>query len=178
MPMRKIAALLLVAAVSIGLLAGCGEKSPAKSEQPLAEHTGNYQTTANINYKDLKATAVICQDIGSCSVSFTAPASLKDMAFVFGEDAVDVSYKGLGFQFDPQSLPGGALARIMTSSINKAMRNDGISVTLTDSGIDLTGMLDVGEFTLQLDRDSGNILKLSVPSEELEIEFLNFRFLD
>lgn len=177
MPMRRFAA--FVAAFGILLMAGCGKAAANLPKRPLSGHTGNYETTADISYKGLEATAILSQESpGSCSVSFTAPASLKDMAFVFNEDSVDVSYKGLSFQFDPQSLPGGALAKIMTSSINKAMKDDGITVSADETGIDLTGVLDVGEFTLRLDGQNGNLLKLSVPSEDLEIEFLNFRFLD
>lgn len=173
--MRKLVSALLL----FSLLGGCGPSPPAEPSSPLEGRSGNYDTTAVITYKELKATATISQESPeSCLVRFASPDSLGDMAFVFRRDSVDVSYKGLAFQFDPQSLPGGAVAKVAVNAVNKAMMGDGVSLALTDAGMELTGMLEVGEFKLRLDADDGNLLKLSVPSEELEIEFVNFRFLD
>lgn len=162
------------------LFCGCGttgENVPGKT--PLAEHSGNYRTTAHINYKDLKASASISQETpSSCSVVFESPPSLKEMAFVFRQDSVDLSYKGLSFSFNPDSMPGGAVAKLAVSAINKAMKDEGLNVALDGSALEVTGMLENGEFSLKLDGKTGNLLKLSVPAEELEIEFVNFQFFD
>jgi hypothetical protein len=99
------------------------------------------------------------------------------MAFVFHGDTVDLSYKGLSFSFDPQSLPGGAVAQIAVSSINRAMKDDGITMDYSAGALTLSGIMESGEFTLRLDKENGNLIKLWVPSEELEIEFANFTFL-
>lgn len=177
MPVRFIR-IVLTAALCLGL-AACSGGPPEPPQAPLAGRSGNYNTQAVIRYKELSATAIIAQKTPeSCSLNFTSPDSLKDMAFVFHRDSVDVSFKGSSFRFDPRSVPGGAVANVTVTAISKALQDDGITVNRTDQGTELTGMLGVGEFTLSLDPESGSLVKLSVPSEELEIEFQNFRFLD
>lgn len=173
--MRKLLTLLL----SLALLGGCAAKPPAAPQSPLAGRSGNYETTANIVYRGLEATASIAQSTPeSCRVAFSAPDTVEGMELTFARDSVGVAYKGLSFQFDPGSVPSGAVARIAVEAIGKAMRDEGVELRQTESGLELCGALDAGEFTLRLDAESGNLLKLSVPSEDLEITFENFRFLD
>ena len=170
---------LIVAGVLCAGLCACGSAAPAEPVPPLAGHTGNYDTQAKITCGELSATATVSQESpDACTVTFTSPDSLEDMAFLFRQDSVDVSYKDLGFQFDPGSVPGGAIAKVMVSAVGKAMRDDGVTAESTEAGTELSGTLETGAFTLRLDPESGSPLKLSVPSEELEIEFVNFRFLD
>lgn len=160
------------------ILSGCA-KEPAKSKLPLKEHAGGYSTTANITYKELRAVAAISQETpSSCSVTFESPPSLESMGFIFRQDGVDMSYKGLSFSFEPDSLPGGAVARLAVSAINKAMNDDGLSVGIDGSALEVRGIMESGDFILRMDKETGNLIKLSVPGEELEIEFVNFRFLD
>ena len=154
------------------------QKKPVP-EESLPLRSGNFETTANISYKELKATATITRETPkSCIVVFTSPESIKDMAFVYSEGNVDLSYKGMSFSFDPDSLPGRAIANIAIAGINKAMEADGFSLDYTGNALVLTGVMESGEFTMRLDKESGNLIKLSVPAEDLEIEFVNFSFLD
>lgn len=143
------------------------------------EHTGNYYTAAKITYKELKARALISQETpASCSVVFESPQSLSDMAFVFRRDNVDVNYKGLSFTFEQDSLPAAAVAKLAVSAINRAMRDDGLEVMLDNGTFEVKGMLESGEFILKINEETGSLMKLLIPAEELEIEFENFTFLD
>lgn len=171
---------LLIAILVFAGLSACSRQTPVRTPvNLLTEHSGNFDATANITYKELRATATIVQETPrACSVTFSSPASLKDMSFVFREGVVDMAYKGLAFTFDPQSLPGGAAAKIAVAGINRAMKDDGITVDYTEGILSLSGIMESGEFSLRLDPESGNLMKLSVPAEELEIEFINFTFLD
>jgi hypothetical protein len=171
---------LLTLIVGIAGFAACALRpTPKAPTNPLINHIGNFDTTANITYRDLKATATITQETPqSCAITFSSPASLQDMSFVFREGVVDLGYKGVSFTFDPQTLPGGALAKIAVAGVNKAMKDDGITVDYTEGVLSLSGLLESGEFTLRLDPENGNLLKLLVPAEDLEIEFVNFTFLD
>ena len=170
--MRK---LCLLVALCAAVLCACGNPQPAN---PLPKQSGNFETAAEIRYKELKATASVSRETpDSCTVVFASPPSLKDMSFVFRRDSVDLSYKGLGFRFDPDSLPGGAVAGLTVSAINRAMSDDGLTLDYADGKLGITGIMDSGEFHLLLDQQSGNLLKLSIPAEELEIAFVNFHFL-
>lgn len=176
-PRRGLRCVGLIVAFLLGLC-GCaaGGGTPGN---PLPEHSGNFDTSATISYKDLKATATITQETPkACAVTFTSPPSLTDMSFVFQGETVELGYKGVSFTFDPATLPGGAVAGMTVSAINKAMKDDGISVDYTAGVLTLNGVMESGEFSLRLDAENGNLLKLSVPAEELEIEFVNFTFLE
>ena len=161
------------------IFSACSRSTGPTDKNILMDRTGNYETTASITYKDLQATAQISRETPrSCSVMFTSPKSLADMSFIFYEDAVDLAYKGLSFSFNPGSVPGGAAAKIAVELINRSMRDDGVSVDYSAGILTLSGIMESGEFSLRLDRENGNLLTLSVPAEDLEIEFINFRFLD
>lgn len=179
MRISRFTAFVFSAILPLLLITGCSDNPLAQISSPLEKHSGMYDATANISYRGLDATATISQTTPDrCSVQFSSPASLQDMAFVFTEDSVDVSYRGLSFSFDPGSMPSAAISKLAVSAINSSFLDENIELTRTDSGILLDGVSDGGEFTLQLDGESGNFLKLSIPSQELEIEFENFRFLD
>lgn len=173
--MAGVLALLCGALIIFG---GCS-KEEIKPKPPLSKHTGNYTTDARIKYKELSAVAKISQETpSSCSVEFESPPSLSGMAFVFKSDKVDLNYKGLSFTYSPESIPGGAIAKLATSAINRAMKDDGLSVVQEDGALRINGVMESGSFSLTLDKKTGNLMKLSVPEEELEIEFENFTFLD
>lgn len=173
--MHKLAA----TGLALALLCGCSQASPSKPESPLAGHAGSYEATAHISHQGREAAATISQSTPeACTVVFTAPDSLKDMTFVFQRDSVEVGYKGLAFRFGPNLLPGGAAANVAVSAINRSIQDDGIQMVKTDADIQLTGTLEAGAFTLYLEPQEGRVTKLSLPGEELEIKFENFRFLD
>lgn len=176
--MRRAAALLVILLIAGAFFTGCAKKQP-DTKEPLKGRTGNYTTTAKIGYRDLQATARISQESpSSCAVTFESPESLEDMGFIFREDSVDLSYKGLSVTFEPDTLPGGAVAKMAVTAINKAMKDDGLTVAMTDGALEIRGMMESGEFILTINKETGNLMKLSVPAEELEIEFANFKFLD
>ncbi|MCL2055733.1 MAG: hypothetical protein FWH02_00765 [Oscillospiraceae bacterium] len=181
MSTTRIYQILCAVLISITLavsISAC-QKAAVKHQNPLLKQSGNFDTTANIKYRDLHATATITRETpGACSVSFTSPASLADMSFVFHDGVVDIAYKGIGFTFSPNSLPGGAVAKVAVAAINKAMRDDGLEVEYTEGALILNGIMENGAFTLRIDPESGNLLKLAIPAQQLEIDFFGFNFLD
>lgn len=176
---RVLIGLLLPICIVLTAAAGCAKKA-AWEKEPFEGHTGNYSAVVRIKSHEMEAMALILQETpSSCSVEFELPESLRGMTFVFRNDTVDLSYKGLDFQFEPDSLPQGAAAKLMVSAISRAMRGgDEITVQGEEGILRLSGMMESGEFSLELDRESGEPVKLSIPGEELEIEFSKFRFLD
>jgi len=84
----------------------------------------------------------------------------------------------LSFTFDPNSVPGGAVASVVVGAVNSALSGKGLTVEHTDGSLTLSGRLESGDFLLRLDSNDGSLLTLSIPEQELEIEFLGFTFLD
>lgn len=185
--MRRILLIVLCAVILVSafflILTQCnkngGTPFPPAGNQILKKLSGNFKTTARITYRGLTATAEITQDSPeSCTVAFSAPDSLNGMSIHFTSESVEVSYKGLGFAFDPTALPGASVAKTAVSAINTALRDDGLKLEQLEGTLSVAGTSDSGAFTLLLEPDSGRLLKLSVPQQELEIEFENFAFLE
>jgi hypothetical protein len=169
---------MLLGAVLLVSMAACSS-GVIPPKNPLDEQSGNFDTIANISYKELSASARITRENPrSCSVTFTSPESLADIAFVFWGDKVDVNYKALSFTFDPNSVPGGAVASITAGAINAALSGRGLEVDYIDGALTLSGTLDSGDFSLRVDQNDGNLLMLSIPEQRLEVEFVNFTFLN
>jgi len=181
MTLRKIipiAAVLVLAAFLIFFLTRPKDAASAREDKILGQLSSQFDTTANISYNGFNATATISQQTPlSCQVVFSEPESLKDMAFSFAQDKVEVAYKGLAFSFDPSSVPGSAVAKMAVSAINKVLGKEGVQVNYTEDALEVSGETEAGAFTLLLDPENGNMMKLSIPGEQLEIEFENFTFL-
>jgi len=175
--LTTISPLALFTALMI-FLSACSS-APEIPPSPLAQRGGNFDTTASITYRELSATARITRETPrSCIVTFTSPQSLAGITFVFWGDRVDLNYGALSFTFDPNSVPGGAVASIAAGAINSVLSGKGLEVDYTNGVLTLSGKLESGEFLLQIDGGDGSLLTLSVPEQELEIEFLGFTFLD
>ena len=165
--------------LAIPVFLGACSSGPDEATSPLAERSGYFDTTANITYRELSATARITRDSPrSCIVTFTSPESLSGITFVFWGDRVDLNYGMLSFTFDPNSVPGGAIASVMVNAVNSALSGKGLIVEHTDGSLTLSGRLESGDFLLRLDGGDGSLLTLSIPEQELEIEFLGFTFLE
>ncbi len=156
---------------------GSGGKNSSIPPAVSEAYGGAYNTTANIKYRDITAQAVFTKDAGgTATVTFTSPDSLKDIKFVYTEQLVTVSYKEMEFSLDPNSFLASSVTQTVISSIDMVTRQNGVRVQLKESGLCVTGEMETGNFELVLDKESGNALRLNVPQDELEVEFVNFSF--
>lgn len=154
---------------------GKGKESPGTSFSlpgSAPALSDSFEATAIIRYKDFNANAVIHQDTQACSLSFTSPDTLKDMSVTYGSKGVDLSYKGLSFTFDQDSIPGGAVAQMTMTAIGEAIRGQS-EAKVANGTAQYTGTTDAGNFTLTAD-ENGRLLYLSIPQAELEIEFVEY----
>ena len=67
---------------------------------------------------------------------------------------------------------------MVLTTLNAALNDDGISVREEEGRLIVDGTIDAGDFSLIIDAENGNILKLSMPENDLELEVLNFKFLE
>lgn len=177
--LKRLLPLLLSAAMLL-TMGGCNaenkELEAKAAQEKLAQ---SFRTTAKMTYKSLSTEIEIYKKPMNCAVvSFAAPDSLKDMKLTFYTDHVTMSYKDQEFDFMPDSLPGKAASRLVISAINAAMSDQGISVEQTEDQLIIKGSIEEGDFLLTIDAKNGNILKLSIPQSELELEILNFKILE
>ena len=159
------------------LFAACGAHRPVKN--PFKGKSGNYITGATIRYQGLTALATVSQaEPSSCSFVLESPKHLAGMGYVFRQDDVDVNYKGMSFTFVRDFMPYSAVANITVQALSRVINDDELTVTAENDEHKIRGTVETGEFILTIDRDTGEIRKLLVPAQEIEIEFHNFRFLD
>lgn len=178
--MKRLVSLLLCVAMLFTAVS-CSSTEPIQPSAPqtAAESlTQPFESTISVRYRDIDATAVLSkQSPGSCTVTFQSPATLRDMSMVFTADQVSLSYNQLRASFSPDTIPGAAVSKLLVSAINAAVKDQGVSVDYQDDVLTITGDLEAGSFSLSLDKESGNLLRLSVPEEDFEAEFSGFTIL-
>lgn len=172
----------VLAACIVLSLAGCDGKKQEDTkalEQAKKQLNSSFQTTARVRYKDLETQMVIYKKPMNCAVvTFDSPKSLQDMKLTFYTEKVAVQYKDMNFDFIPDSVPGQAASKLILSALNNAMAEEGVQITQQEQTLVISGQIEEGDFKLTLDRENGNILKLSVPDSQLDIEILNFKILE
>ena len=177
---KKLGCVLAACALLLAL-GGCkardgGEAGLEKARQQLGQ---SFETTARVKYRELEAVMKLYKKPMNCAaVTFEAPDSLRDMKMTFFTDRVTFSYKDLSFDFVPDSVPGKAASKLVVDAVNAALADEGVKVERQEGRLLVSGQLDGGEFLLTVDAESGNILKLSIPESELELEILNFKILE
>jgi len=176
---NKLLCILLAVVLALSFF-GCGgkENSQAASEQ-VKKAAESFQTTAKVKYRELETVMTIYKKPMNCAVvGFESPDSLRDMKMTFYPDKVALQYKEMSFDFAPDSLPGQAAAKMVLSALNAALADEGITVEQQDKKLLVSGTIDEGAFSLVIDAENGNILKLVIPEKELELEVLNFKILE
>ena len=96
----------------------------------------------------------------------------------FFTDKVTVQYGDLSFDFTPDSVPGKAASKMILSALNAALNDQGVRFEEQDGKLVVTGKIEEGDFSLVVDGENGNILKLSIPQNDFEVEILNFKILE
>ncbi len=164
------------AAVAFCALCSCGAVKPSP-ERVTENLNSSYNTRAVVQYQDIKADIELLKEEGRCLVTFDSPASLKDLSFDYDGELVTVNYGSLSFSVSPDSVPGQALSSLLISSLNKSLADSGVTIEDTGDAIKILGQTDTTQFELVLDRQNGNALSLSIPEDELNLDFYNFSFL-
>ena len=183
--MKKLA--MRLGAVAAALLLCLGLTACGKANEDAQSHYENllntldnpYETTAKIKYKDIEATARIYKKTpGYCIVEMGGSSLLDGLNFLFEKDSMTVDYKGLKVTMDPAQLPDSAIAKLLVSAIDQAAKKDGVSVSFEDTALVISGETADSTFYLKIDAADANVMTLSVPAEELEVEFVNFSFVN
>lgn len=178
-----IAAICAAAVIGAGILAVIVSKGRPVSEEKQRQLTNDlsrpFQATANIKLDEIILTADLNKTAANqLTMQITEPPTLKDLSFSYNGTDITVSYKGMSAVINDDSILAKALAGIVMRSINSATENTGLHVAEQDGVLVVEGKSPDGTFILQLDKQNGSILNLSVPQLDLECEFPQFFFSD
>lgn len=136
-----------------------------------------FEAKATIKLRDLTLVADLNKTAArQATFSIKDPPALNGMTFIYNENELTVSYKGLSVKLDENSKLVKTAMSAIIAAIDKASTPGGVSVSLEDSGLKLSGETDSGGFDILLDRKNGSIARVSLPELELECSFDDFLF--
>ena len=114
---------------------------------------------------------------GDYVITFQSPEAMNGMEFATKGEKITLSYRGLSASFTTDDFFNSAIAKQLIRTMNAVTSKEGLSLSMEEQALLIEGALDTGDFTLKIDRENGNFLHLSVPSEGLEVNFTNFQLL-
>lgn len=179
--LSKCIGVLVVSFILFVSMVACSTNSSTQEispEEVIVAVQSEFEAVLNIKYKELQATATIKQDLPQkCTIAFTSPESLKDMYFEMDKETVLIDYKGLKLKSEIKDMPNSAFVKMVVFAIDQISKNNGIRMKLEGNAFIISGELESGGFDMVLDATNTNILKLMIPEQQLEIEFVNFKFI-
>ena len=161
----KLVSLLLVFLVSF---AGCAKGSDAQNVSMDDE----FSCIANVHYNGTKIKAFITkQSSGYYTIEMIEPGNLKGIVLQWDGGDLSVGYKGLSVSIDPALLPDTAFGSILINSFNMAAKKDGYQITNDGEIVKLEGISESGAFSIVLDKTTGTLISVDVPSMNLSATF-------
>lgn len=151
-------------------LSGC----QATTEETKPPVTTGFSCEADIRYKDMELTGRLSRSTaGTMQLTFSAPDTLKGVTVEWQGDTVTASLYGLAFELSPDTLPAGALGKVLTDALDTVWRapEEG---TLTDAGWRWEGSAQNRSVTLLADPADGSLLSLEMAAIPLSVSFRNF----
>lgn len=171
--MKKHVSIIFAAVVLFFLFAGCSNQP---SQESVIQQLTNFSCKADITYGEFTASAdVTRQADGQTTFVITEPESLKDMTFLFRDDQVSISYKGLTIDVEPTSFLASAAGSALVHSIDQTLKSENLQIVQKEDVLELSSKSFSGNYTMQLDKTTGALLKLLVPSLDLECDFSDFQ---
>lgn len=171
---RKYVLLAVVAAVVLllGLLWACvGNSGKTEDIVPLHLEQG-FTAKANIRFGELEATADINRiGDGICSITLVSPKVLNGMSFRYDGADIQIDYLGMSVKTSDDSLFANAMTSAIVKAVDTAARGSGISMKKSGKTVLLKGENDSGNFELQVDKETGSLLRLTIPEMNLECTF-------
>lgn len=164
---------LVIVLVALGILINVNKASRTPTAEAVNEIISQpFTATANLSLGKLKATAQIGKTAAQ-KINFIVkePTALKGLEFSFDGATTTAKYKGLELKLNDDSLLAKSAAAIAVNAINTAAVDSGVEVKLKDDVLLVSGDNDDGHFTLTLDKKTGALLKLTVPSLDFECNF-------
>jgi len=169
----------LMAMVFAIVLTGCSRIPGLPFEDGLDKMNESFESDIQIQSGELYAAARLIRVPEGFTMTFTHPDTLRGMEMVMAEGGLDIRYRGLDFTFSSAMAPRGSIPRLTSNVISSLLQREGItSRDLGDNTLLADGRIGADAFTAKLDNQTGAIIKLSIPSRNLEISFDNFMFIE
>lgn len=161
------------------LFAACGKTTdkPNNNDRKSVENLGgNFVATALLEYGDTTVEAeIVKEQANRYTMTITAPDSLKGMKVKLQDDDIFVQYGILKYQVKNEDFPNTAAIKLLVNAVFSAVSEDAVLEAESDTLV-VSGNVGVGEYFLTIDRKTGHMLKLEVPSENFLLVFRTFAY--
>ncbi len=153
--------------------------APQLAKTPADKLLGSFESTITLDYGNFSATGYISrQPPAYFLLELSSPQELAGLRAELDGDVVNFTYKGVSIGLDPKTVPGSAALNMLAAAVDSAARQQGVRVAYNEGVVDISGEVAGGSFVLSLDKENGNLLKLTSPENKLDMRFSGFRFLE
>lgn len=109
-------------------------------------------------------------------LSLTQPDELNGLTMTWDGQTVTLDMLGLRWSLSPEKVPSAALGKCILQSLDAVVYSTTEGVLTEDGRLKTTGEAQAGvPYTLYSDPETGALLSLEVPSEELYVVFSDFK---
>ena len=109
-------------------------------------------------------------------MSLSQPDELNGLVMTWDGQTVTLEMLGLQWSLDPEKVPRAALGKRVLQTLDAVVYTTTDGVLTEDGRLKTVGDADTGvPYTLYSDPESGALLSLEIPSEELYLVFSDFK---
>lgn len=175
----KIKVIFLIVLSILFIFTGCSNQkyeSDANSQLPT-NINGKFKASATVRFSNMEALINLNKQASNTySVEFIQPKSLKGMTLNFIDDEIKISFLGINVTLGKDSFLTSAMVNALINSINKVSNETGLTISKKGDNLIIDSESESGKFKMILDKKSGSILEISMPSIDLECTFGDFKY--
>ena len=176
----KKAVVFLITVCLLLLSAGCGSpEKPAEIPKEMEDRLQRYETLAQVEYGDLKATLSAYRDENRCELVFREPEALRGLRAVMNRGKATVSFGSVSLNLTERGMTDDFVGRLLIGILNRKSGETGVTARLEGDGFHLLSKMEGdGRCDLRIDAKTGFLVTLDYPEKNLHVEFYEFRFIE
>lgn len=172
--MKKIISVFLALFITL-IPVSCADN---EAKDTLPQTNRPFSAVLDIEIKDFSADANLTyRSSASATLEITSPKDLETLVFNLEGEELSAKYKGLDFPLADTNGQAVSAARLIFSAIANAGNSKNAQIDKERDEFTVSGSVLSYNYEMEFDRMSGAIKSFTVPSQDLEVEFENFRFL-
>ena len=170
-PLHRLKPLLLL--LPLCLILGCN-RTAATGHLPIAV---GFSCEAEGTLKgDPIAGTIERSGAGLLRMALTQPDDLNGLVMTWDGQTVTLEMLGMQWSLDPEKVPRAALGKRVMQSLDAVVYSAADGVLTEDGRLKTVGNAEAGvPYTLYSDPETGALLSLEIPSEELYLVFSDFK---
>lgn len=161
MKLKKLL-LCFICFLCILFLTGC--ESSNEMNNDYFEKKQDFSMLAKCRQNEMEYTLSIKKVGNQIRFAYVSPENIKDLCFVFDSEKQKVSYMGVDIDEENGQLLKAVLPEILSKSIEDSLAN---------SGENIQGMTEYGNYTVTIDRVSGLLKTLALPNYNFKCSFVS-----